>query len=80
MYWSLEEALTTDINYLFLAHSGHAAELNALFGDGKPPAPPGQIKGGDGRPLGERKLTPEEFDAAFSPNGEREIRYKSDAE
>lgn len=72
MYWPLEIALHTDVNYIQVAYSGHVKELNALFGASDNPNPKaGPPKGADGKVI---KLTPNIFDLQF--DGPRKKRRK----
>jgi hypothetical protein len=63
LYWPLEQALHTDINYILVAHAGHQDLLKAIFGSGDSSQRPVRVsKGADGRPL---TLTPNVFDVQF---------------
>jgi len=73
LYWPLELALHTDINYLMVSFEGHNAQMRALFGSSDTPdkMPTRATKGADGKPV---VLTPKVFDIQF--DRPREIRIK----
>lgn len=73
LYWPLDAALHTDINYLLVSYEAHVKHINRIFGG--EPTPTGPAKGGDGKII---KFSPAVFDAQFpdSPPNAMEIRRK----
>jgi len=80
LYWPLEQALHTDINYLLIAYKGHCVELGRLFGAEEEEVK--TVEQTSSVPVDARGqelvLTPAIFDVEFAPDeAERVIRQKA---
>lgn len=81
LYWPLERALHTDVNYIWVSLRGQLELLTSIFGKSEPepesvPRHTTPPLGADGKPI---VLTPQNFDVVFGmPNNlpNRKIRRK----